>query len=94
VCWRMKHRSLYRSTPRWIVHLGFSFQEGQVGPLTRTQLLKGHSSEMVRDGDQWLVGCTCGWTCSGSCDGEIFAIEIFHLHMHVVFDLLNRMVAA
>ena len=58
--------------------------------MTRTQLLRGHNKELVRDGERFIVGCTCGWTCTGSCDDEIFAIEVFHLHMRVVYDLLNK----
>lgn len=39
-----------------------------------------HQSEMVSDGPQLIVGCTCGWTCAGHCDDYLLAYGAFMAH--------------
>jgi hypothetical protein len=40
-----------------------------------------HFEEIVRDGDDgYIVGCQCGWTCSGHADNIPFAVRIWMIH--------------
>lgn len=41
----------------------------------------GHFEEIVTDGEQYIVGCECGWTCAGHADDPVFAVRIWMLHL-------------
>jgi len=40
----------------------------------------GHLSEMLMDGQTFLVGCTCGWTCGCSVSDQVTAYAMYVSH--------------
>ena len=47
---------------------------------TATVRTAGHLSEMLVDGVQILVGCTCGWTCSCAVSDQVTAYAMYASH--------------
>lgn len=53
-------------------------------PTLSTVPTTGHCEEHVRDGEGFLVGCKCGWVCSGHADDLYLAIEMWRLHVAAI----------